>query len=628
MFSKKELNVNISYYQKKKITNYIINFFMFILLFLTLFPIVWMIYNAFMSNQNISLGKIKIGRSPNHTIITKKIDNDKLLMGTSDGSVNIFDQKNNRLVKRKTFKTFATNIKPLDNNKILISSGDKGFFEYDIKNGETRHLNLSWQKFFKETLFINQIASTVMVVDPKQRKVWTTISYSNYGNIIEIDLDDFKISKVININGLFGFSYEKISISSLEKLGDKLFVGTNKGILQINVRTGVFGHTYGEEIFKGKDIEHLRKITEKNIILATDYDIFSFDIETGKISPIFSMNRNSVYSKVITALNINDNNIFIGFNIGFFIIDKYGNLLKQATGAFFKEVDQDGNIVGKGDLVEGDILGFSFISDKKIVLESLYGRFSIFDLQTDKIIKTGIITKKGYLDFRWRNFIDLWNNIDFGLYLRNSFIICLSTMFITMILATLTAYALVRFPFPGSRTMSIAILSTQMIPGVMFLIPIHIMFTNFTRVTGIPVHGTFGGIIFIYSAFFLPFSVWILRSFFSAIPVALEEAATIDGCSAFQVFTKISLPLAVPGIIATGIFVFLVAWDELMFAWILTSAETMTIPVGIRLFVGNFQNRFDLMMAASTVATIPVMFIFFLLQRYIVSGLTAGAVKE
>jgi multiple sugar transport system permease protein len=146
--------------------------------------------------------------------------------------------------------------------------------------------------------------------------------------------------------------------------------------------------------------------------------------------------------------------------------------------------------------------------------------------------------------------------------------------------------------------------------------------------TGIPFHGTYWGIIFVYSAFFLPFSVWILRSFFAAIPVALEEAATIDGCNAFQVFTRISLPLAVPGVIATGIFVFLVAWDELMFAWILTNAKTMTVPVGIRLFVGNFQNRFDLMMAAATVATLPVMIIFFLLQRHIVSGLTAGAVKE
>jgi len=133
--------------------------------------------------------------------------------------------------------------------------------------------------------------------------------------------------------------------------------------------------------------------------------------------------------------------------------------------------------------------------------------------------------------------------------------------------------------------------------------------------------------IFIYTAFFTPFSIWILRSFFASIPYELEEAARIDGCNAFQVFYKIVLPLAVPGIIATGIYVFLTAWDELLFAWILTNEQSMTIPIGIRLFVGNYQNRYDLMMAAASVATLPVLVLFFLLQKYIVRGLTAGAVK-
>ena len=166
-----------------------------------------------------------------------------------------------------------------------------------------------------------------------------------------------------------------------------------------------------------------------------------------------------------------------------------------------------------------------------------------------------------------------------------------------------------------------------MIPAIMYLIPLYIMFIKFAEVTGVPLMGTFPGIILIYSAFFIPFSIWILRGFFAAIPKELEEAGRIDGCSQFQVFWYIVLPLAVPGIIATGVYVFLTAWDELMFAWVLCNADTMTIPVGIRLFVGNYQNRFDLMMAAATVATIPVMVLFFMLQKYIIKGLTAGAVK-
>jgi len=242
-------------------------------------------------------------------------------------------------------------------------------------------------------------------------------------------------------------------------------------------------------------------------------------------------------------------------------------------------------------------------------------------------IEASVKVPHGHLLVRFSNYVDMWKNVNFGLYLRNSLIICGFTMFFAMIFSTLTAYALSRFRFPGSDLFSNAILATQMIPAIMYLIPLYIMFVKFTVLTAIPVKGTFWGIILIYSAFFTPFSIWILRGFFAAIPKELEEAALIDGCSRFKVFWYIALPLAIPGIIATGIYTFLAAWDELMFAWVLTNADTMTIPVGIRLFVGNYQNRFDLMMAAATVATIPVVVIFFMLQKYIVKGLTAGAVK-
>jgi len=233
----------------------------------------------------------------------------------------------------------------------------------------------------------------------------------------------------------------------------------------------------------------------------------------------------------------------------------------------------------------------------------------------------------GQLLVHFDNYSDMWKNVNFGLYLKNSVIICGFTMFFAMILATFAAYSLSRFRFPGSDFFSNAILATQMIPMIMYLIPIYIMFVRFTLMTGIPVKGTYPGIVLIYSAWFLPFSIWILRGFFAAIPVELEEAALIDGCSRLRVFWHVALPLALPGIVATGIYIFLQAWDELMFAWVLTNADTMTIPVGIRLFVGNYQNRFDLMMAAATVATLPVVVLFFLLQRHIVRGLTAGAVK-
>ncbi len=254
------------------------------------------------------------------------------------------------------------------------------------------------------------------------------------------------------------------------------------------------------------------------------------------------------------------------------------------------------------------------------------GKVYKYDLAGNKLLAQARMPK-GRLLVRFGNYLDMWKNVNFGLYLKNSIIICGFTMVFSMIFATLAAYALSRFRFPGSDLFSNTVLATQMIPMIMYLIPIYIMFVKLTMLTGIQVKGTYFGMVLIYSAWFIPFSIWILRGFFASIPRELEEAALIDGCSRFAVFWRIALPLAMPGIIATGIYTFLNAWDELMFAWVLTNSDTMTIPVGIRLFVGNYQNRFDLMMAAAVVATLPVVVLFFLLQRHIVKGLTAGAVK-
>ena len=302
---------------------------------------------------------------------------------------------------------------------------------------------------------------------------------------------------------------------------------------------------------------------------------------------------------------------------------KFMKLLKGAKSRYFPKTAMATAEEYAG--VDGEV--FSKASAGKwLYLGTNSGKIYKYDPIVNKVI-TKSEMPEGHILVRWYNYIDMWKNVNFGLYLRNSLIICGFTMLIAMVFSTLAAYALSRFRFPGADLFSNAILATQMIPAIMYLIPIYIMFVKFTLLSGIPVKGTFTGIILIYSAFFIPFSIWILRGFFAAIPRELEEAALIDGCSRFKVFWFIALPLAIPGIIATGIYIFLTAWDELMFAWVLTNADTMTIPVGIRLFVGNYQNRFDLMMAAATVATLPVVVLFFLLQKHIVKGLTAGAVK-
>ncbi len=227
--------------------------------------------------------------------------------------------------------------------------------------------------------------------------------------------------------------------------------------------------------------------------------------------------------------------------------------------------------------------------------------------------------------WRFQNYVDLWDQVNFGLYFRNSLIVCSITTAIVTLLATFAGYALARFRFPGADTFGMAVLTTQLIPGILFLLPLYQIFIYIKRHAGVPLVGTNLGAVVLYIGFYLPLSLWILRGFFANIPKDLEEAALVDGCTQFGAFWRISLPLAAPGIVATAIYVFLTAWDELLFAWVL---NVKTIPVGIRLYVGQYTNRFDLMMAASVVVTIPVLLMFFFMQKQMISGLTAGAVKE
>lgn len=229
---------------------------------------------------------------------------------------------------------------------------------------------------------------------------------------------------------------------------------------------------------------------------------------------------------------------------------------------------------------------------------------------------------------QWGNYIRMWQSVDFFVYFRNSIIIDASTMVLACIFATLAGYGLARYKFPGAGVFGIGVIATQMIPGIMFLIPVYMLFLQIHKTIGLPMVNTYWGMIIIYTAFYTPMSIWIMRSFFVAIPRDLEESALVDGCTRFQAFRKVILPLSVPGVIATCVYIFLTAWDELLFAWVMTSSpQVQTIPVGIRLYIGQNQTHFELLMAAATVITLPVIITFFLSQKYFINGMTAGAVK-
>ncbi len=213
-------------------------------------------------------------------------------------------------------------------------------------------------------------------------------------------------------------------------------------------------------------------------------------------------------------------------------------------------------------------------------------------------------------------------NSAFPTFFKNSLIVAGSTAFVVTIIASLSGYALSRFNFRAKYWIVALMLLTQMFPLVMLVAPI------FKILSPLGLTNSLTGLVVVYSAFNVPFATFLMQSFFDGIPKDLEEAAMIDGATQFVAFRQIILPLTLPGIAATLGFVFTAAWSELLFALMLISGnDAATFPVGLLSFVSKFSVNFGQMMAAGVLALIPACLFFLLIQRYLVQGLTAGAVK-
>jgi multiple sugar transport system permease protein len=224
-------------------------------------------------------------------------------------------------------------------------------------------------------------------------------------------------------------------------------------------------------------------------------------------------------------------------------------------------------------------------------------------------------------------FGEMWRNIDFERYLVNSLVICTGAAALATAFASSAGYALARHRFRGDRAYGLTVIGTQLIPGSLFLLPVFLGFVWLGQNTPIELLDTHVGMILVYTAFFTPLAIFFMRAFFGAIPRELEEAALVDGCTRFGAFVRVVIPNAAPGLLATFVYAFLFAWDELLFATALTEQDAETIPIGIRNFIGNYNEEYDQLMAAGVVSTIPVLIAFFATQRWLVKGLTAGAVK-
>jgi arabinogalactan oligomer / maltooligosaccharide transport system permease protein len=207
-------------------------------------------------------------------------------------------------------------------------------------------------------------------------------------------------------------------------------------------------------------------------------------------------------------------------------------------------------------------------------------------------------------------------------YALNSALVALATTAVGLVLSTTAAYALSRYRFAGRRTSLTAFLAVQMFPATLLLMPLYVLLDRLGLLSSLT------GLVLVYSTTAIPFCVWTLKGYFDSLPRELEEAARIDGASPWGVFFRVVLPLAKPGLAVTALFSFMTAWNEFILAsTFLTDESSYTLPVLLKSTVGEYSARWGLFAAGALLTSIPVMALFYLLQRYLVGGLTAGSVK-
>ncbi|MYK32709.1 MAG: carbohydrate ABC transporter permease [Boseongicola sp. SB0670_bin_30] len=208
-----------------------------------------------------------------------------------------------------------------------------------------------------------------------------------------------------------------------------------------------------------------------------------------------------------------------------------------------------------------------------------------------------------------------------GEKLFNSTFVALVTVIIAIPIATLAAYSFSRFSMRGETMMLVIILATQFVPAVVIILPFFVMFRD------IGLLDTRTGLILVNLAIVMPFAIWMIKGFIDGIPMDTEEAAMVDGSSRLQVIRNIVLPMAAPGLLTSAIFCFIIAWNEFLFALILTNKEAVTLPIGLALFKGEEGDLWNLLSAAGIIIMAPMFVLALMIRRYFVQGMTMGAVR-
>lgn len=222
-----------------------------------------------------------------------------------------------------------------------------------------------------------------------------------------------------------------------------------------------------------------------------------------------------------------------------------------------------------------------------------------------------------------KHFENVINNSAFLTFFKNSMFVAITTTLAALIISIFAGYALSRFVrFRGVQLFSVAMLLSQMIPGVLLLIPLYLTMKNLHLLN------SYMSLILAYTTFTVPLCTFMMKGFFDTVPIEMEESAEIDGCTRLGIIFRILLPVSLPSLVATSLFAFLNAWNEFLFGFVFINDEAhRTLTPGISLFRGQFQTDWGSLMAASVLCVIPVVLIFVFLQRYLIEGMTAGAVK-
>ncbi len=232
----------------------------------------------------------------------------------------------------------------------------------------------------------------------------------------------------------------------------------------------------------------------------------------------------------------------------------------------------------------------------------------------------------GDYTFIFESEVDHFN--DFGVNVINSIMVAVPTALIAVVLAMLGAYAIARLKFRGKNFMLNSILMIYLFPGILLIIPLFAMLAQISRWVGVEIQDNLAILVLTYLAQTLPVALYMLANYFRTIPDEIEQAALIDGCTRLGVIWRITMPLAVPALVSVGIYTFMIAWNEFLYALVfLNDRFVFTMPIKVNVIFNNPSPRMQVVMAASVVMSLPVMFLFLVLERYLAEGLSAGGVK-